>query len=153
MASGAHEYALNLLSARAYTMRDLKRKLMQKEFERNEIEATVERLVSNGLLDDTRYAAEFARQRLVVRGSSVRRVEQELARKGIDRAIAKSAVATVAEEESVDTIRSMERIARKKLASLAGLEPQVQRRRLFGFLARHGYDIDDIKKVTSQVLP
>ena len=146
-------YALNLLAARAYTVRDMRRKLARKGFETNEVTQTVDRLVSSGLLDDARFAAEFARQRLVVGGASQRRVEQLLAGKGIARDLARASAARVVEEEDVDTLGSMERIARKKVASMGGLEPLVARRRLFGFLARKGYDLDDIKQVVSHLLP
>lgn len=153
MANTAFDYALNLLAARAYTVRDMRRKMAQKGFETDDAEAAVERLVSSGLLDDARYAAEFARQRLVVGGASVRRVEQQLAAKGISREVAKAAAAGVVADEEVDTIGSMERIARKKAASMGDLEPLVKRRRLFGFLARKGYNLDDIKQVVSHILP
>ena len=148
-----YEYALNLLAARAYTVRDMRRKLTQKGFETNEVTQTVDRLVSSGLLDDARFAAEYARQRLVVGGASKRRVEQLLAGKGLPQDLAKASVARVVEEEQVDTPGSMERIARKKVASMGGLEPFVARRRLFGFLARKGYDLDDIKQIVSRILP
>ena len=148
-----YEYALNLLAARAYTVRDMRRKLTQKGFEPGDIDQAVDRLMSSGLLDDARFAAEFARQRLVVVGASQRRVEQQLAVKGIARDVARAAAAKVVEEEEVDTVGSMERIARKKVASMGDLDPFVLRRRLFGFLARKGYDLDEIKQVVSRILP
>ena len=153
MANTAFDYALNLLAARAYTVRDIRRKMSQKGFVADEADAAVDRLVSSGLLDDARYAAEFARQRLVVGGASVRRVEQLLAAKGISRDLAKQATAQVASEEDVDTLVYMERLARKKLRSMGDLALPVRRRRLFGFLARKGYELDDIKQVVARILP
>lgn len=152
MAQKTYDYALNLLSARAYTTRNLRRKLVQKEFEADEVDATIERLTASGLLDDRKYAAEFARYRLVVRGSSARRVEQDLARRGIDRETAKAALQGVMEDEPVDALSAIDRLARKKLLSLDGLDPEVKRRRLFGFLARRGYELEDIKRITSHLL-
>lgn len=153
MANTAFDYALNLLAARAYTVRDIRRKMSQKGFATDEADAAVERLVSSGLLDDARYAAEFARQRLVVGGASVRRVEQLLAAKGISRDLAKQATAQVVSEEDVDTLVYMERLAHKKLRSMGDLALPVKRRRLFGFLAGKGYELDDIKQVVSRILP
>ena len=153
MSKRPYDYALNLLAARAYTVRGMRRKLTQKGFEPAQTEAAVERLISSGLLDDARYAAEFARQRLVVGGASLRRVEQQLAGKGIPRDVAKAAAAHVVEEEEVDTVASMEQMARKKVSSMGDLEPHVKRRRLFGFLARKGYELDDIKQVVARILP
>ena len=153
MAATPYDYALNLLASRAYTVRNMRRKLTQKGYEPAEVSATLERLIASGLLDDARYAAEFARQRLVVGGASVRRVEQQLGAKGISRDLAKAAAAQVVSEEGVDTLVSMERVAHKKLRSLGDLEPLVKRRRLFGFLARRGYDLDDVRRVVSRILP
>jgi regulatory protein len=152
MSNKAYEYALNLLSARAYSSRNLRRKLVQKEFDPDDIEAAMAGLTESKLLDDSKFAAEYARQKLVVGGSSSRRVEQELQKKGIGRDQAKEAVTAVAEDESVDEAASAEKAARKKFKSLSGLEPDVQRRRLFGFLARRGFDLDDVKRAVETVI-
>jgi regulatory protein len=59
--------------------------------------------------------------------------------------VAVEAIGDVFEEEAVDQRAIVEEAARKKLRSLSGLEPAVQRRRLYAFLARRGYDLDDIR--------
>ena len=53
--------------------------------------------------------------------------------------------------KAVDQRAIVEEAARKKLRSLAGLDPAVQRRRLYGFLARRGYEVDDIRGVLSAI--
>lgn len=151
MARGAYEYALDLLAARAYTVRNLRRKLVQREFAAEEVERAVARLVESGLLDDRKYAAEYARQKIVVGGSSVRRVRQELARKGIDAESVGGAVDALLEEEPVDQEAAIERLAVKKLRSMGDLDATAKRRRVFGFLARKGYEIDDINRVLARI--
>jgi regulatory protein len=141
-----YEYSLNLLSARAYTERALRRKLAQKEFDQADIDAALERLTSARLIDDEKFAEEFARQKLVNGGSSVRRVVQDLRRKGVSVELARAAVARVSENEPVDIAASVESQARKKLASMGGLDDDTKRRRLFAFLARRGFELDDIKR-------
>jgi regulatory protein len=148
-----YDYALNLLAARGYTVRNLRRKLEQKGFDKVESDDAVDRLMERGYLDDARYASEFARQRLVSGGASVRRVEQQLAQRGIARDVAKSATAAAAEEEGIDPAEAIEKLATKKVASMADLEPLVKRRRLFGFLIRKGYDFDEVKRVVSRIFP
>lgn len=145
----AYEYALELLTARAYTARNLRRKLVQKSFGAEEIAAAEERLTGAGLLDDRRFAAEYARQKLTSGGKSVRRVRQELAQRGISCDVAESAVAAVMEDEPVDLRRSIEAAAAKKLASLGGLERDVQRRRLYAFLYRRGFEPSEISRVVN----
>ena len=153
MATSAYEYALNLLAARGYSVRNLRRKLDQKGFGPQEATDTIARLQDRGYLDDEKFAQEFARQRLVAGGASVRRVEQDLVKRGISPAVAKIATASIVQEEGVVFSESIERLARKKAASLGGLDDATRRRRVFGFLARKGYDLDDINSALSRIFP
>ena len=73
MAASAYEYALNLLTARQYTSRNLRRKIVQKGFPATDADETIARLTANGILDDSRYAAQFARGKLLGPGASKRR--------------------------------------------------------------------------------
>src|SRR4051794_38392560 len=130
----AYNYALNLLAARPYSTQSLRRKLAQKENSADEATSAIERLTANGLLNDARYADQYARSKIWSAGASKRRVQQELYRKGIKGETATPAIANVIEEEEIDPAVVIERVARKKLAQLGDLEPLVIRRRLFAFL-------------------
>ena len=148
----AYNYALNLLSARPYATRALHRKLIQKQYLAADADDAIRRLVDNGLLNDAKYAEQYARSKILSAGASKRRVQQELYRKGIKGELASNAIDTVIEDEEIDTAAVVEGVARKKLAQLGDLEPLVLRRRLFAFLARRGYDLDEIKNVVSRLL-
>ena len=145
----AYNYALNLLAARPYSSSALRRKLGQKEYEAADADDAIRRLLDNGLLDDAKYAEQFARSKMLSTGASKRRVTQDLYRKGIKGDVATQAIATVVEQDEIDPAAVIERVARKKLAQLGDLEPVVLRRRLFAFLARRGYDLDEINRVVS----
>lgn len=149
MAQTPYNRALDLLSARPYTVRQLRRKLVQKEVPADEADAVIARLLGAGLLDDERYALAYARSKLVGQGSSARRISQELARKGVSAELSKQAIEQVVIDEEVDTRAVIERVARKKFASMGDLEPAVLRRRLFAFLARRGYELDEIREVVA----
>ena len=148
----AYDYALNLLTGRPYTVRNLRRKIVQKGFTAADADSTIDRLVANGLLDDVRYAEQFARGHLLGPGASRRRIRQQLFQRGIPGEVADAAIASVIEEECVDLAAVIEQDARKKLTSLSGLEPLVIRRRLYAHLARRGYDIDEINAVMKKVM-
>jgi regulatory protein len=150
--ASAYEHALNLLTARQYTARNLRRKLVQKGFAPAEADSAIERLIANGILDDARYAAAFARGKLLGPGASKRRIKQQLYQRGIQGDVADAAIDAVIEDESVDLEAVVEKDARKKLASLAGLEPPIIKRRLYSHLARRGYNIDEIIAVMKKVL-
>jgi regulatory protein len=147
----AYNYALNLLSARPYATRALHRKLIQKQYSAADADDAIRRLVDNGLLNDAKYAEQYARSKITTTGSSKRRLQQDLYRKGIKSDVATNAIANVLESEEIDPAAVIERVARKKVAQLGDLEPVVIRRRLFAFLARRGYDVDEIKAVVSRM--
>ncbi|MFL5631415.1 MAG: regulatory protein RecX, partial [Gemmatimonadaceae bacterium] len=123
-----------------------------KEYSRGEVDETIDRLLQNGLLNDARYAEQYARSKIVTTGASKRRLQQDLYRKGIKGDVATQAIAAVIEQEEIDPTAVIERVATKKLAQLGDLEPLVLRRRLFAFLARRGYDLDEIKSVVSRLV-
>jgi len=147
----AYNYALNLLAARPYSSSALRRKLIQKEYPAADTDDVIRRLLDNGLLNDAKYAEQYARSKMLSTGASKRRVTQDLYRKGIKGDAATIAIDNVIEQDEIDPAAQIERVARKKLAQLGDLEPVVLRRRLFAFLARRGYDLDDIKSVVSRL--
>ena len=147
----AYDRALNMLAFRARSSSELARSLQRKGEERSHVDWALERLKEQGLLDDAAFARSFARSRVIDGKQSRRRVQQDLARKGVARSLSDEAIDTVFEEEAVDQRAIVAEAARKKLRSLAGLDPAVQRRRLYDFLARRGYDLDDIRSVLSEI--
>jgi regulatory protein len=70
----------------------------------------------------------------------------------VARDTASSAVEEVWEEEEVDQAGAAIQLARKRAASLGGLDPLARRRRLYGFLARRGYEADEIRAALAVVL-
>jgi len=144
---------LNLLAARPYSSRSLHKKLIQKQYPAADAEDAIRRLVDNGILDDAKYAEQYARSKMLVTGASKRRIQQDLYRKGIKADVATGAIDNVVEQDEIDTAAVIERVAKKKLAQLGDLESLVIRRRLFAFLARRGYDVDEIKAVIGRLIP
>ena len=148
----AYNYALNLLAARPYSTQTLRRKLIQKEYSAADADDAIRRLVDNGLLDDAKYAEQYARSKITTTGASKRRLQQDLFRKGIKSDVATNAIASVIEDDAIDPAAVIERVAKRKLAQMGDLEPRVLRRRLFAFLARRGYDLDEIKSVMERLV-
>jgi regulatory protein len=148
----AHSYALKLLGMRGYSTRDLRRKLERRGYSHDETAQTMESLTRSGLLDDARLAEQYARSRMVNDSASPRRVMQLLSRYGIARETAEGAVSRVLELEELEPAATAEALARKKLSSLAGLERPIARRRLYGYLARRGFDLDVIRSAVAAVL-
>lgn len=147
----ALDRGLDLLAFRDRSAVELRRALVRKGVEAGHAAAAVERLRDAGLLDDGRYARALARSRAMNAGASRRRVEQELARRGVAREVADEAIAEVWAEEGVDQSAAAIALARKRAPSLARLDAVSRRRRLYGFLARRGYDAGEIRAALDAV--
>lgn len=147
-----YDRALNMLAARARSAAELRRLLVRKGEPADQVDVAVERLRQAGFLDDASFARQFTRSKALGAGLSRRRLQQELARRGVARNVADEAVEEVFVEEGVDEEAAIERVAAKKLKTLTRLDPLVQRRRLYAFLARRGYDSDDISRVLRQLI-
>ena len=156
--TACYDKALATLGARARSTADLKRYLKTKDFTDAEIAPAIDKLQSLGLLDDLEYARTFARARLAPsRGFGPRRVAAELARKGVPRSIVDRVLAESSEEREQlrdeaaargESLRSaVHEAAAKKRRALEGLAPEVQRRRMHGFLARRGFSSTEIAEV------
>ena len=141
-----------MLEARARGVAELRRLLIRKGEPEADVDETIVRLQRSGLLDDTMYARHFARSKALGAGLSRRRLHQELTRRGVARDVSHAAIEAVFTEEDVDEDAAIERVARKKLKTLAKLDAPTQRRRLYAFLARRGYESDDIARVTRLLL-
>lgn len=146
-----YDRALNLLAFRARSSAELARSLVRKGEPKELVDRAVSRLQAQGLLDDAAFAESFTRAKLLGARQSKRRVQQGLAKKGVTRDVTDTAIAAVFEQEGVDQRAIVEEAARKKVRSLARLEPAVRRRRLYAFLARRGYDADDVRRAMEAV--
>jgi regulatory protein len=114
-----YDRALTMLAARARSSAELARLLVRKGEAKADVDLAITRLEEQGLLNDTAFAESFT--------------------------VGEAAIETVFAQEGVDQREVVEAAARKKLRSLRGVEPMVRRRRLYAFLARRGYDADDVR--------
>ncbi|WP_437677155.1 regulatory protein RecX [Sorangium sp. So ce131] len=151
-AQKTYDRALRLLSFRARSASELEKRLLEKGEPRDQVTAAIARLTANGLLDDARYAEARARSGIVGKPRSRRRIAQDLARKGVARDVADAAIRQVMADEGTDEAAVAERAARKKLRSLARLDPAEQRQKLYAFLARQGYAPDVVRRALRAVL-
>ena len=150
-AGTTYSRALDMLARAPRSARDLRRRLLLKGDPDSDVDAVVERLVAAGLLDDAAYARAFVRSKISSQGFSRRRLQQELAKRGVARDISDAAIAEVLHDDDVDEVASIERVARKKLRTLRGLDEETQRRRLYAYLARRGYDVDGVRAVVAKL--
>jgi SOS response regulatory protein OraA/RecX len=147
----AYNRALEALARGPKSIKDLTRWLLQRDYPKEEVESTIERLITRNLLNDAAYAEMFARSRATTRGMSRRRISAELAKRGVARDLADAAINEVMSDENIDELAMVESAANKKFRSLAKLDPHVQRTRLYGFLARKGYAPDLVRQTVAKL--
>jgi regulatory protein len=147
-----YDRALDMLEARARGVVEMRRLLLKKGEPEPEVDAAIARLQENGLLNDANYAHQFARSKALGAGHSRRRLQQELTKRGVAREVSEPAIEAVFDEEGVDEEASIEKVARKKLRMLTKVDDDTRKRRLYTFLARRGYESDDISRVMRVVL-
>ena len=149
--TAAYNKALEALARGAKSTRDLGRWLAQRDHAPEDVSAVLARLTERGLLNDADFALLFTRSRATTRGMSRRRIAAELAKRGVARDLVDAAISEVMADESIDERAIVEAAAAKKFRTLAKLEPDVQRRRLYGFLARKGFAPDLVRETVAKI--
>jgi regulatory protein len=138
----AVDAALNFLSYRQRTAQEVERKLHERGFSEETIEAVIRRLSGVGLVDDEAFVGAFVRDRVNHRPMGVRRMADELYVKGIAREISLPAIEEMLKEEGTDERAMARRVAERKAKGLKARQEDrsTQRRRLRDHLLRRGFE-------------
>ncbi len=106
------DYAARALSARAYTVSELKTRLKKRAARQEDIETVLARLKQAGVVNDRRFAGSFAEWRRESQGLGKTRVLRDLMARRVAPAVAKEAVDTAF--EGVDEIAMIEAFLARK---------------------------------------
>ncbi len=123
------------LAGRQLTVAELRRKLAKGEFDEADVERGIERCTEAGLLDDRRYATAYVESR-VRRGQGGARIRQDLARRGIDRALVDELLADHLDSGALD--EAALEAARRKFARVE-LDDAKARAKAMRWLLSRGY--------------
>jgi regulatory protein len=146
----AQRAALRALARRAHAWRDLERRLAKKQHPPAAVKTALERLAARGLLDDRRFAEQYAAVR-ATRGKGPARIVADLLAQGVERGVAEGAVGPALAEEGIDPQVEARAAAAKRARQLGGLPPPVRRRRLLAFLVRRGYSLPQVKELVKEL--
>ena len=139
----AYNYAVNLLSRRDHSERELMTKLTQKGYGDGAEEA-INKLRDSGYVSDERFARLFVRELQTFKKYGKKRIEQELYRKGVDREI----IREVLEETDFDEGELVSLIRRKYGRYLSG-EKGVAK--TINGLLRMGYSYGEIRNALKDI--
>lgn len=146
----AREIGLRQLERSFKTEKQVKDKLVEKEFSLETINQVIEKLREYNLLDDKKYAEQFLKEKLRTRG--IRKASYELVQKGVPKEI----IAEMTAE--LDTASMQEESClthgKKKYDQLIRREQDKYKvkNKLFTYLSSKGYDFDLIKSCLSEIM-
>lgn len=143
--------ALALLRTRSRSRRDLLNRLSLKGHTRDDSGAALDRLARVGLIDDETLAGDRAGVMALSGKTGPRAAEVKLRALGIEGGVAAAAVREA--YDGADLLGQAMALAERLARSLGpSLDEAARRRRLFGYLARRGYDHDICRRATEAAL-
>ena len=140
-------YALKVLSIRMHSEKELTKKLYAKKFHPAEIHALIEKLKQEKLIDDSVFTRTYVDQ-LRNRATGDIRIKFELKKKGLgDKTIEEG----FDKENRDDQKKRALEVAEQKLKP--GKQQDLkERKRLFDYLVRKGFDYDVCRDVMNQLM-
>lgn len=137
--------AMNLITYRPRSEREIEQKLRQKKFEPNTIERVLTRLRELDLVNDAAFARYWIDQRETFKPRSRMALRQELQQKGISREIVDELL------EEIDENTAAFRAVEKKALRWRSLPEDEYRRKVTGFLQRRGFHYGIVRDVLDQL--
>jgi len=142
----AYQYALRLLTARDYTEARLREKLHKREFDEADVETALERMVSEGWVDDRRFAERFAESALATGRYYGPRLRQEMRRRGLPPELVSDVLSKIMEEH--DECQDMRVVFERRFSGFSfATASDKEKRRALGFLQRRGFGFSAIMKI------
>jgi regulatory protein len=146
-AEALHSSALRALMRRAHSVHEMKKALGRRCEDSELVNAELARLREQKVLDDARYARDFARFHAASRRQGRQRITQELRRRGVpDRHIDAALDEVFAAHDEEALLR--ERLNRK-LKNLRGPLDQRRIASLYRTLLRAGFSPDQVRKAVN----
>lgn len=131
--------AMWLLSRREYSQKEMIFRLKRDKFDENAIFEAVKTLADAGVIDDERFAYNYAYSLKMNRKLGYRAIVTELIRKGVSREMAEEYAAQFSQDDTDDAVE----IIKLKYATFSTDEKV--KRRMIAALQRKGYNYDAIK--------
>ena len=142
---GAYQRAINFLSYRIRSEKEIHQNLTKHEVPEEIIERVIDRLRGASLVNDQGFASLWVENRVQFKPRGKRALSSELFQKGIPNKIIEDVLAELDEEELAY------QCARSKIRKYSGLEEKAFQKKLSGLLTRRGFPYHIIKDVVSSL--
>lgn len=137
------EAAFRLLSYRQRSRAELTTRLIEKDFDRHEIQSTIEYLTKKGYLDDEKFALAFARDKVRNKHIGPFALKMELIPHRLDANLTEMVLTEIYQEFPIDDL--IDSLLDKKHINSGEKPGPKQKKRIIDFLKRKGFSWDQIK--------
>ena len=134
------DVALRFLAPRPRSEQEVRIRLRRAGVDEAAVDGVLERLRTNGLVDDGAFAEYWVEQRQTFRPRGARLVRAELRQHGVDAAAASAAADALSESAAEDAYRA----AYKRAQQLGTADEHTFKTKLSQFLARRGFDWETV---------
>ena len=142
---GAYQRAINFLSYRIRSEKEIRQNLTKHEVPEEIIVRVIDRLRGASLVNDREFASLWVENRVQFKPRGKRALSSELFQKGIPNEIIEDVLAELDEEELAY------QCARSKIRKYSDLEEKTFQKKLSGLLTRRGFPYHIIKDVVSSL--
>ncbi len=142
---GAYQRAINFLSYRVRSEKEIRQNLTKHEVLEDIIDRVVDRLRDASLVNDWDFASQWVENRVQFKPRGKRALSSELFQKGIGNEIIKDVLAELDEEELAYAC------ARSRITKFTGMEKKAFQKKLSGLLTRRGFPYHVTKDVVGSL--
>ncbi len=143
-----YSLAINYLSYRMRTKKEIRDYLQTKEVDEEHITKIMDKLAAQGLTDDKQFADAFVRTRISTAAKGPMLVQQELLEKGVDAALAAEAVEQYTYDVQFDKAMKLA-IKKRNTGKNKSFRQQLQQ--LQGTLTQKGFTRDVVQAVSKEL--
>ncbi len=140
--SKVKQSAINYLSYRQRSVKEIRTHLLSKDFNSDLVEIVIDDLINSGYLDDRKFAEMYVDEKTRLNNLGSVRIKYELRQKGIDEDIIE-----VSLDKAETDYDGLAEIVIKKYPKDKSKDRQTWFRKVAGFLQRKGYNYDSVKKI------
>ena len=142
--------AVNLLAAKPRSIRELRERLLEKNWTNLEIvNAVIEKLEEYGYLDDRKFAEDLALSKLRQKPQGKRRLQQAMSQKKLDRETLDNAISSAFEK--MPEVELIDAAIEKRLRLKGRPGTREDTKKFYDFLLRQGFGFDLIREKMSEI--
>lgn len=141
--------ATKTLGRRAMSSAELRDQLLKREFDEHLVEEVIDHFEDRRFLDDFSLAETLTEKLRTTKKASASVISRKLTERQIPRHVIEQVIQTIDREEDHDILYEL---ALERARKLGSLEPDVAKRRLFGYLQRRGWGGPDVMNAVMRAL-